>query len=287
MAIHNRVQNKARSIKDPAGREVRILEDAQAIKLADASGFTVHDVYRESLKAGVYPYRYIRNRDIISMEEQLKLAESRVAVIGVGGLGGNVILLLARLGIGHLVVVDRDIFDETNLNRQALCSRENLGQSKSGEALALVALINPGVVVTAHQTGLDAANGPDILAGCDVIVDALDTVSGRLMLEEVAKSLEVPLVHGALAGFQGQLMTIMPGDAGLKKIYMPEATPEDGSHRPEAVLGVPSVTASFVATLQVMEVIKILLGRGKPFRNMMVYADLEEGELNQFSFDPR
>jgi molybdopterin/thiamine biosynthesis adenylyltransferase len=171
------------------------------------------------MRLGILPYRYFRNRDSISIEEQLKLAESQVSVIGAGGLGGEVILLLARIGIGSLIVVDSDAFDETNLNRQALCPALSLGRSKAGEAAAMVHTINSGIEITPYQVRIDFTNAGKILAGSDVVVDALDNVPDRLMLESEAKSLGFPSVHGALAGFGGQLMTIFPDDVGLKLLY--------------------------------------------------------------------
>lgn len=218
------------------------------------------------------------------MEEQLRLAESRVAVVGVGGLGGQVILPLARVGIAHLVVVDHDLFDEINLNRQALCSKEAIGRPKSEEAVAVVGSINPGVEVTPYQARLDGSNAREILADSDVVVDALDNVSSRFALERATKELGIRLVHGALAGFEGRLMTIFPDDPGLKNLYGSEQVKVDDTKRPEAILGAPVLTPSFIANLQAMEVIKILLGRGRIFRNIMLHADLEGGQLSEFSF---
>jgi molybdopterin/thiamine biosynthesis adenylyltransferase len=283
--LREKIMSKASAIKDLAGRDIHILKEKDALAAADASNAALHDVYLQAMEMGVYPYRYVRNRDILSLEEQLSLARSRVAVIGAGGLGGQVILLLARLGVGHLVVIDRDVFDETNLNRQALCTTASLGTPKALQAAASVSRINPAVSVTARQLKLDSQNGREALSGCHVLVDALDTVPDRLALEALARSLGVPLVHGALAGFQGQVMTIWPEDPGLRQIYDPQLAPEDSVKRPEAVLGVPSITAALVATLEAMEVLKVLLGRGKPFRNRFAFVDLEGGELQQLLFE--
>jgi len=115
-------------------------------------------------------------------------------------------------------------------------------------------------------------------------VDALDNVKDRLTLEALAKTLGVPFVHGALAGFEGQLMTVFPEDPGLKQIYGSGDESASAANRPEFLLGVPSITPSIVATLEAMEVLKILLNRGTPFRNKMVYIDLERGEWSQFGF---
>jgi molybdopterin/thiamine biosynthesis adenylyltransferase len=236
------------------------------------------------LRKGIYPYRYLRNRDAISKEEQLKLAESRIAVVGAGGLGGNVILLLARVGIGSLVVVDNDVFDETNLNRQALCNMNSLGSPKVNEAVSAVAAINPGVNVFPHRNKIDDSNAGEILAGSDVIVDALDNVPDRFLLEGAARKLGLPLVHGTLAGFEGWIMTIFPGDPGLKNIYGTEEIERIDRESPQAVLGVPGVTPFLIAAFQVMEVLKILLGRGNIFRDRMIHIDLERGCLNEFLF---
>ncbi|NQU14685.1 MAG: HesA/MoeB/ThiF family protein [Desulfobacteraceae bacterium] len=279
------LNKNSRKIKDPAGREIMVLDDRQALKIAENFGCRVHEVYIEALSLGISPHRYIRNREIISLGEQLKLARSQVSVVGAGGLGGNLILLLARIGIGRLVVVDKDLFDESNLNRQALCTQEALGKPKSEVAVAAVASINPAVDVISHHLALDRSNAPEILGGSDVIVDALDNVPDRLLLEDVSKGLGIPMVHGALAGFEGQLMTIFPNDSGLKNLYGNEGAVVDKSKSPESVLGVPTLTPSLIATLQAMEVVKIILERGRSIRNAMIHVDMETAQMNEFSFE--
>ena len=278
------IQEKACRVEDPTGKGIEVLREEAAFQIARKTGRTLRDVYLETLGMGICPYRYVRNREIISIKEQIILAQSKVAVIGAGGLGGQVILLLGRLGIGQLVVVDQDVFDETNLNRQVLSGRNSLGRSKACEAACTLENINPAVEVTAIRIRLDESNAHDILAGSQVVVDALDSVLDRLLLEEVTKKLRVPLIHGALAGFQGQIMTIFPEDEGLRRIYGDGTGEADARKRPEAVLGVPALTASFVANLEAMEVVKILLHRGKLFRDRMVFVDLEEGQLDHFVF---
>jgi len=285
--VHKLLYEKAKKIFDPAGREVEVLEDFQAASIADACQCTVHDVYSQALTLGICPYRYLRNREAISLKEQLRLAKSRVAVIGAGGLGGQVILLLARMGIGTLVVVDYDVFDETNLNRQALSSMETLGKQKPEAAAATVSSINPGVKVIPCQVKLDSSNAPEILTGANVVVDALDNVQDRFLLERTTKKLGIPLVHGALAGFEGQVMTIFPDDPGLKHLYRNEGAGGDKSKRPESILGVPTLTPALIATLESMEVLKIILKREKIFRNTMVHVDLETGQINEFTFEKK
>jgi molybdopterin/thiamine biosynthesis adenylyltransferase len=281
--IQNRIRERAKKTTDPAGREAEILEDRAAREIAWQNGVALHEIYREALALGVCPYRYSRNADILSIAEQLTLAESRVAVVGAGGLGGQVIVLLARLGVGTIVVVDCDLFDETNLNRQTLCTAETLGEPKARAAVEAVASINPGVRVIPHPVRIDAAVIDGILAGSDVVVDGLDSAPDRLLLQEAAGRLGIPMVHGALAGFEGRVMTVLPGDAGVKPLYGETADRADPD-RPEAVLGVPAVTAALIGTFQAMEVLKILLRRGSLFRNTMAYVDLENGRLDTFRF---
>ena len=278
------LQSRSKMVRDPADREVEVLEDSQALKIAAESGYSLHDVYVEALGLGIYPYRYIRNRETISREEQLRLANARVAVVGAGGLGGQVILLLARVGVGHIVVVDYDSFDETNLNRQALSSQRAMGMSKSEEAVMVVGAINPGVLITPHQVRIDPSNAKEVLKGSNVIVDALDNIPARFTIEDASRSMGIPLVHGALAGLEGQLMTVFPDDPGIKRLYGTSLTGGERSKSPEAVLGVPVLMPSFIATLQATEVLKIILKRGRLFRNVMVHVDLESGKMNEFTF---
>jgi molybdopterin/thiamine biosynthesis adenylyltransferase len=161
---------------------------------------------------------------------------------------------------------------------------ETLGKPKPEAAAATVSSINPAVKVIPCQVKLDSSNAPEILTGANVVVDALDNVQDRFLLERTTKKLGIPLVHGALAGFEGQVMTIFPGDPGLKHLYRNEGAGGDKSERPESILGVPTLTPSLIATLEAMEVLKIILKRENIFRNTMVHVDLETGQINRFTF---
>ncbi len=279
------IEAKAVRIADPAGRDVLAIEDRAALEIARRHGAEAGDVYRAALRIPVYPCRYLRNRDIITPAEQLRLAEAIVAVVGAGGLGGHVVLLLARAGVGRLVVVDDDVFDESNLNRQALSSAAVLQASKAETAARIVADVNPGVVVTPHRERLTAASGSRLLAGADVVVDGMDSVPDRLVLQDICRRLPAPLVHGALAGFEGRIMTVYPGDSGLKLLYGNAGPAGDAARRPEALLGVPAATAAVIGAFQAMEVLKILLGRGNLYRHAMLHIDLENTRLETFRFE--
>lgn len=201
--------------------------------------------------------RYLRNHDAISEEEQATLAAKRVLVVGCGGLGGMVIECLARIGVGHLRVVDGDLFDATNLNRQILCSTMNLNRPKTLAAKQRVMAINPLVEVDAVQADLTAENAAELLVGCDVAVDCLDNIPTRLFLQQAAKTARVPLVHGAIAGWNGQVSVVRPGEDLLNILYG-EAHEQQGE---EASAGTLSFTAAAVGALQAAEVVKVLLGR--------------------------
>ena len=275
------ILDNSRPYKDPADRDVDILEDQQALKISRRFGCRLIDVYRLALQNRVWPFRYIRNRDILTRDEQIKLSEAKVVVIGAGGLGGTVLLLLARIGVGHLGIVDHDVFDETNLNRQALSSMTGIGNFKAVEAQKMIAGINPAVVIDAQCVKLTVAVADKILQNADVVVDALDNVPDRLVLGDSVKKRGIPLVHGAIAGFDGQIMTVFPDDSGLERLYGDNVEKAD-PQRPEAVLGVPAITPTVVACLQAMEVLKILLKRGSILRNRLLHADLEQSRFDLF-----
>lgn len=223
--------------------------------------------------------RYSRNKNMMSDEEIQKLHDMRVCVLGCGGLGGYVIEMLARLGVGYLTVVDGDCFEVTNLNRQLLSTVEALGQSKAEAAKARVAAVNPEVTVTAITVFLDKNNAEDILKEHHVIVDALDQIDLRKMVAKVCTQLEIPLVHGAIAGWYGQVATILPGDRTLERIYG-----TDRQRGAELQLGNPSFTPALVASLQVSEVLKLLLNRGELLTNAMLLIDLFYNDFEVIEF---
>jgi molybdopterin/thiamine biosynthesis adenylyltransferase len=229
-----------------------------------------------ALENGLLPARYQRNRNIISVAEQARLFRSRVAVIGCGGLGGYIIEELARLGVGQIVAIDPDIFEEHNLNRQILSTPATLGKAKVEAALERVEQINPAVTVTAVKDAFCSANGCDLLAGVTVAIDALDSISYRLELAEVSNTMGIPMVHGAIGGWYGHVATQFPGEKTVQVIYRHWVAGKGI----EQHLGNPSFTPAVVASLQVAEVCKIVLGKGELLRNRKLAIDLLEMEVN-------
>jgi len=223
--------------------------------------------------------RYIKNTTAFSREEVISVQNKSVCVVGCGGLGGYVIQTLARFGVLRLTLVDYDVFSVSNLNRQLFCTEQNLGQSKTEAAKAGVGAINSQVIVTIHTEKLTEENGETILSGHDLVIDCLDNISARLVIDRFCNQLGIPYVHGAIAGFYGQVSVIYPGDDTLSQIY----GDDDGSGA-EQILGCPSFTPQAVAAIQCAEALKILTGRGELLRNKLLYIDLLFGSFDTISF---
>ncbi|MBS3755444.1 MAG: HesA/MoeB/ThiF family protein [Desulfobacterales bacterium] len=278
------IANRAETVTDPAQRSLRGIHESGAQEICRQSGKNLREIYAAALQSDIWPVRYLRNTSILSAREQLKLTQSGVAIIGAGGLGGQVITILARMGIGMLTVADPDVFEASNLNRQALATAETLGTNKAAAAKNMLAAVNPAVTVRSFPHRLDKDNAAEILAGTNTVVDALDNVSDRLVLAQASKTAGIPLVHAAIAGFEGQIMTIYPQDPGLERIYGEAEQAFEPADSPEAVMGVPGVTPAVLASLQAMETVKILTNRGRSLRNRMLYVDLENAAFQEFSF---
>lgn len=225
--------------------------------------------------------RYIRNFNAFSQEEMNKLNNSKVCVVGCGGLGGYIIEMLSRIGVGYITAIDGDTFDETNLNRQLLSHTKNLGLNKSEEAKKRIELVNPFIYVNAIREMIDNSNAESILNGHDVIVDALDSITTRKIVQSVSSKLKIPMVHGAIAGFYGQVTTIFPEDNTFDYLYPNNDKINKGI---EEELGNPSFTPPLIASIEVSEVIKILINRGNLLRKKVLFIDLLNNSFDIVDF---
>lgn len=216
--------------------------------------------------------RYEKNMSMLTMEENSKLKDFKVCVVGCGGLGGYIVEMLSRLGIGTITIVDGDVFNTSNLNRQLYSDENSLGKNKAMIAKERIKIVNSLVRINIFTEYLREDNGEQILKDQDVIVDALDNMSTRKLLQDLSEKLKIPFVHGAIAGWYGQVSTILPGDKTLDVIY-----PNKEEKGLENKLGNPSFTPALVASIQVSEVLKILIGRGELLQNKILYINL----LNQ------
>jgi molybdopterin/thiamine biosynthesis adenylyltransferase len=261
-------------IRDHADGE--LLSWMHQVKAAKRFGLTMAHVEEAALERGILPARYQRNRNIISVSDQLKLFRSSVAVIGCGGLGGYIVEELARLGVGKIVVIDFDVFEEHNLNRQLFSSPANLGMAKVEAAAKRIGEVNPAVTLVPIQSAFSPESGAELLGGCQVVVDALDSIQVRLELADVCTSMNIPLVHGAIAGWFGHVTTQFPGDDTVQAIYRSWKAGKGV----EQTLGNPSFTPAVIASLEVAEVCKLLLGHGTPLRGRQLMIDLFSMEMH-------
>lgn len=214
--------------------------------------------------------RYERNIPALSEQECSLLQQKKVLVAGCGGLGGHIIELLARIGVGGIICVDGDTFDESNLNRQLLSETALLGTSKAEAAKARIARINPDVQVKIVSSFITEENAAELISGCDAVIDALDSIPARRMLAKVCSDAGVPYVYGAIRGWVAQAAISMPGDGLIERLYPENVTTSDKS--------VLSFTPALCASMQAALCTKLLCGRpvegGK-----LYYFDLQDMEF--------
>ncbi len=236
--------------------------------LAASEGLSVREVEAELLRNGLIPRRYLRNVGTLGAEGQAKLLASSAAVAGCGGLGGWIAELLARAGVGRLTLIDNDAFSDSNLNRQLLCTEDSLGRNKAEAAADRVREINGAVEAVACPAMLSRENAGGLLKGCSVVFDALDNLPSRLVLLDAARTLGVPLIHGAIAGWWGQVCAATPGNDALTSLWQGR-----GDKGVETVSGTPPFTPAAVASLQVAMGIRLLTG--KTVSSDLFWLDLE------------
>ena len=225
-----------------------------------------------------FPNRYDRNMTALSQEECAALAEKRIVVVGCGGLGGAVIEALARIGVGHLRVIDGDVFEESNLNRQLLCTEEALGREKALVAAERVRAINDEVAVEPIVAYLSEANAPTLLADAECVVDCLDNLEARFWLAHTCQHLGTPVVYGAIAGWFGQACTVYPGDPSFVSVYGEPF--ESGGESQHKKLGNLPFTANAISAIQAAEAVKVVLDRPGQIRNRLLMVDLLDGSVD-------
>lgn len=251
---------------------------AGSITLADeweaATAFhsTLLEVEKQALDLGIMPLRYLRNG--LGCQEQLRLLLARVAVIGCGGLGGSVAALLARIGIGRLRLIDPDVFEEHNLNRQQFATVDSLGRPKTEVARTTIRSINPAVISEAivrpfAETDIEAV---------DIVVDGLDDGGKRLKLATYCTRLARPLVHGAVREWHGQTGVATVRNRLLATLY-PSTGPWATDRPPVNVLA-PTVT--LIAAIQAAETCKLILGIDSPLARNWMLCDLLDDVFEQF-----
>ena len=214
--------------------------------------------------------RYARNmeKEGITLDIQERLITSRVLVMGVGGLGSGVIMNLAAIGVGQIKIVDCDVVNETDLNRQIIHKYKNIGRAKVMSAKDWIQEYNPDIKVELDKTNLNELNYFNVIDGYDIIVDCFDSYESKYMLNEIALRHKKILVHGSVQAYCGQVTTIVPDKTGCLGCVMPK--PKNFNQEKLASF---SPVVNTISALQAQEVLKILTGYGEPLLNKLLVFD--------------
>ncbi len=226
--------------------------------------------------------RYARHLLLPEVGEkgQQKLLDSKVLLLGAGGLGSPAALYLGAAGVGTLGIIDMDVVDESNLQRQILHNLDRIGDRKVDSAKKTLQLLNPDVNVVTYDTRLGADNVLNIIDGYDVIVDGTDNFPTRYLVNDASLLKKIPVVYGAIFRFEGQVSVFKPYDGPCYRCMLPEPPPADQAPSC-AEAGVLGVLPGIIGSLQAMEAIKLLLGLGDPLvGRLMAYDALEESFRN-------
>ncbi len=208
----------------------------------------------------------------IGPEGQAALLRSKVLLVGAGGLGSPAALYLAAAGVGTIEIVDFDVVDVSNLQRQVLHSTAGLGMKKVVSAEVAIRALNPDVTVVAHDEALGPANVERLIAGCDVIVDGTDTFETRYTLNDAAVAAGIPVVHASVFRFEGQLTTFVPFAGPCYRCLHPVSPPPELAPGC-SVTGVLGVVPGTMGLLQATEALKLLLGIGDTLSGRLVLFD--------------
>ena len=218
--------------------------------------------------------RYARHLTLpeIGLRGQERLLDARVALIGAGGLGSPAALYLAAAGVGTLGIFDADRVDVSNLQRQILHGNDRIDQPKTDSARRTIANLNPDVTVQTHAVRVVAANALELLAGYDLIVDGADNFPTRYLLNDVAQHLRIPIVHGSVFRFEGQVTVFDPNDGPCYRCLFPSPPPPELAPNCQEA-GILGVLPGVVGTMQATEAIKLIVGIGRPLRGRLLTYD--------------
>jgi molybdopterin-synthase adenylyltransferase len=256
------------------GTNLAVIPDAPLLEWARSLHLSPREAQLQALRAHIIPERYLRNFHTFDIDRQIWLCESKVLICGCGGLGGVLSHLLARAGVGLLRLVDGDEFAATNFNRQWFCETGSLGRAKVQETAEHLQVINPFVLVQAVPENLTESNAAVLLEGVDLVLDALDNIAGRLVLAQAARGRGLPFIHGAAAGWLGQIATFLPNSAkDLTSVY----GSRQNRGRAELGLGILGTTTAVIGALQAAEAIRLLTGAKPAYADALFYFAGESG----------
>ncbi len=212
---------------------------------------------------------------------QQKLLKSRVLLLGAGGLGSPAALYLAAAGVGTIGLVDMDEVDESNLQRQVLHDMTSIGQRKVASAAARLEALNPDIDVVTFDTRLDASNVMEILSGFDLVVDGADNFPSRYLLNDASVKLGLPVVHGSIFRFEGQITVFDPRRGPTYRDLLPSPPPPELAPSC-AEAGVMGVLPGIIGSLQALEALKLLLDLGNTLIGRLLIFDALESEFREY-----
>lgn len=218
--------------------------------------------------------RYKRQMMLFGNEGQERLKKAHIFIAGAGGLGSPVAYYLAVAGIGTITIVDMDVVDQTNLNRQILHTDRDIGKKKTVSAEEKLTAVNPDIRINAIDARIEEGNAVHLVGNADGIVDAMDNYPTRYLLNDVAIRKDIPLFHGAIRGFYGQATTIIPGKTPCLKCIFPKAPPKE-------VFPVVGTTTGVIGTIQATEALKFLLGSGDLLAGRILVWDGLAGQAEE------
>ena len=209
----------------------------------------------------------------IGYQGQLKLKQSKVCVVGVGGLGNPITARLAAMGVGKIRIVDRDVIELSNLHRQTMFNEDDVGQVKVEIAAKKLRKLNPDIIIEELPVSINDYTAFDAVDGCDVVIDALDSVNARYSLNKACIEKKIPFVTGAAVGVTGQSFTILPNESACYHCLFP-ALDED-SMPTCSIEGVHPSILSIIGGIEVSEAVKIITGKEPSLRDKVLHVDLE------------
>jgi len=244
----------------------KYISDRDIFDRAVRSGRSVQEETLLAMESGEIPQRYQRNGNALTLMDQISLARSIVLLVGCGGLGGNLLEYLVRMGVGKIMACDPDVFEESNSNRQILATSHNMGKSKALAARQRALDINPLVEVLAVEEFVRA----DFLEPVQAVADCLGGSRYRKELQEMARDADVPLVSAGIDGWHALVCTTWPGESGIGE-FMGKST-----RSVEVEQGALSPVASFAASVQAGELIRIMTGANPALRGSLLVADMAQ-----------
>ena len=218
----------------------------------------------------------------IGYEGQLKLKNAKACVVGVGGLGTPIATRLVAMGIGKIRIVDRDVIELSNLHRQTMFDESDIGQVKVEVAEKKLKKMNPDVIIEALPVSVNNYTAFDIVEGCDVVIDALDSVNARYSLNKACVKKNIPFVTGAAVGVSGQVFTIIPNQTACYHCIFPSL--DENSMPTCSTEGVHPSILSIVGGIEVAEAVKIMIGRPPTLANKLLYIDMDNLDFNSTLF---